>query len=60
MLINLGTPESAQPKDVYLYLKQFQNDPRVIDLPHFIRYFIVNWIVLPFRYKKSILAYQKI
>jgi ferrochelatase len=60
MLINLGTPKSPYPKDVYAYLKQFLNDPRVIDLPLFIRYFLVNWIVLPFRYKKSSIAYQKI
>jgi len=33
LLINLGTPSNFDPKSVYAYLKQFLNDPRVIDLP---------------------------
>ena len=60
LLINLGTPDNCDPKSVYAYLKQFLNDPRVIDLPAFIRYFLVNWIIVPFRYKKSAHAYQQI
>jgi protoporphyrin/coproporphyrin ferrochelatase len=60
LLINLGTPDSPQPKSVYKYLKQFLNDPRVIDLPRALRYLLVNWIIVPFRYKKSAHAYQQI
>ena len=60
VLINLGTPDNSTPKSVYTYLKQFLNDPRVIDLPKFNRYVLVNWIIIPFRYKKSAHAYQQI
>jgi ferrochelatase len=60
LLINLGTPDSPQPRSVYIYLKQFLNDPRVIDIPKLLRYFLVNWIIVPFRFKKSAQAYQQI
>ncbi len=60
LLINLGTPDSPLPSSVYLYLKQFLNDPRVIDLPGLLRYFLVNWLIVPTRYKKSAHAYQQI
>ncbi len=60
VLINLGTPDSCHPRSVYTYLKQFLNDPRVIDLPKLIRYFLVNGIIIPLRYKKSAHAYQQI
>lgn len=60
LLINLGTPDSCEPKDVKRYLHEFLNDPRVIDLPFLLRKLLVNAIILPFRYKKSAAAYQKI
>tara|TARA_R110000868_G_scaffold168175_8_gene402769 strand:- start:3101 stop:4108 length:1008 start_codon:yes stop_codon:yes gene_type:complete len=60
LLINLGTPDDTKPRSVYVYLKQFLNDPRVIDLPALLRYFLVNWIIVPFRYKKSAHAYEQI
>lgn len=60
LLINLGTPDHCDPKSVYAYLKQFLNDPRVIDLPTVIRYFLVNAVIIPFRYKQSAHAYQQI
>ena len=60
LLINLGTPDNCDHKSVYAYLKQFLNDPRVIDLPTVIRYVLVNWVIIPFRYKQSAHAYQQI
>lgn len=60
LLINLGTPSSAKPATVYRYLKQFLNDPRVIDLPSLVRYLLVNVLIIPTRYKKSAYAYQQI
>lgn len=60
LLINLGTPDHCEPKSVYSYLKQFLNDPRVIDLPAIVRYVLVNGIIIPFRYKKSAHAYSQI
>lgn len=60
LLINLGTPNSPKPADVHAYLKQFLNDPRVIDLPKPIRYMLINWFIIPSRYKKTARAYQQI
>jgi ferrochelatase len=60
LLINLGTPENLSPASVRKYLKQFLNDPRVVDLPALVRWFLVNWVIVPFRYKKTFAAYKKI
>lgn len=60
LLINLGTPNNADPLSVYRYLKEFLNDPRVIDLPGLIRWVLINLIIIPFRYKKSAEAYKTI
>ena len=60
LLVNLGTPDNADGKSVYRYLKQFLNDPRVIDLPTVVRWVLTNLIIVPFRYKKSAEAYRQI
>lgn len=60
LLINLGTPDHADESSVYRYLKEFLNDARVVDLPLFLRWPLVNLFILPFRYKKSAAAYRKI
>jgi len=60
LLINLGSPDSTDPKDVKKYLDEFLMDPRVIDAPYWLRAFIVRGIVLNTRPKKSAEAYSKI
>lgn len=60
LLINLGTPENYSLKAIRRYLRQFLSDWRVIDLNFFLRFFLVNFIILPFRSKKTAAAYQKI
>lgn len=60
LLINLGTPDSYNPKSVKQYLKEFLNDERVIDLPSWFRYPFVNWFIIPRRYKTTSEAYRKI
>ncbi|HET8810762.1 MAG TPA: ferrochelatase [Flavobacteriaceae bacterium] len=60
MLINLGSPESTNPKDVKKYLDEFLMDERVIDVPWLLRAFIVKGIVLNTRPKQSAEAYEKI
>jgi len=60
LLINLGTPDEPTPKAVRRYLKQFLSDPLVIDIPRFWRWLLLNFIILPFRSKKSAALYQKI
>jgi ferrochelatase len=60
LLVNLGTPDSPQPKDVYKYLNEFLTDGRVIDIPWLWRQMLVRFLIVPFRYKQSAAAYQKI
>ena len=60
LLVNLGSPDSTDPKDVKRYLDEFLMDPRVIDVPYWLRSFIVRGIILNTRPKKSAEAYSKI
>ena len=60
LLVNLGSPDSTDPKDVKKYLDEFLMDPRVIDVPYWFRSFLVRGIILNTRPKKSAEAYQKI
>ena len=32
LLVNLGTPDSPEPRDVRRYLREFLSDPRVFDM----------------------------
>ncbi len=60
LLINLGTPDSPNVKDVRRYLKEFLSDPRVVDLPTLVRTILLYGFILPFRPKRSAHAYQSI
>jgi ferrochelatase len=60
LLVNLGTPDSPRPGDVRRYLREFLSDPRVLDVPVWQRWLILNLFILPFRPKKSGEAYEKI
>ncbi len=60
LLVNLGSPDSTDPKDVKKYLGEFLMDPRVIDVPLWARTLLVKGIILNTRPKKSAAAYKKI
>ncbi|MCL5126797.1 MULTISPECIES: ferrochelatase [unclassified Algibacter] len=60
LLVNLGSPESPEPKDVKKYLGEFLMDERVIDLPYIARAALVKGIILKTRPKASAAAYKKI
>ncbi len=60
LLVNLGSPDSPEPKDVKKYLGEFLMDERVIDIPYWARSLIVKGIVLKTRPKASAAAYKKI
>lgn len=60
LLINLGTPDDPEPKQVAKYLREFLMDPLVINMPELFRWFLVNLIIVPFRSKKSSHAYKSI
>jgi ferrochelatase len=60
LLVNLGSPDSPEKKDVKKYLSQFLMDERVIDEPLWLRTLLVKGIILNTRPKKSAKAYKKI
>lgn len=60
LLVNLGTPDSPEVKDVRKYLDQFLMDERVIDIPTFNRTLLVKGIIVPFRSPKTSKLYKEI
>ena len=60
ILINLGSPDSTEVKDVRRYLNEFLMDERVIDMPYLQRLLLVKGIIVPFRAPKSAAAYKSI
>ena len=60
LLVNLGSPDSTEVKDVRRYLDEFLMDERVIDIPYWKRFLLIKGIILNVRPKKSAEAYKKI
>lgn len=60
VLVQLGTPDSPKVSDVRRYLREFLNDPRVIDIPWLLRKILVNLIIVPFRAPKSAKIYKEL
>ncbi len=60
VLMNLGSPDSKEVKDVKRYLDQFLMDERVIDKPWLLRALLVKGIIVPFRAPNSAKAYKSI
>ncbi|TFW20644.1 ferrochelatase [Duganella callida] len=60
VLVNLGTPDAPTRSAVRRYLKQFLSDPRVVEIPKAIWWFILNLIILPFRSGQSAKKYASI
>jgi ferrochelatase len=60
VLMNLGSPDAPEVKEVRRYLNEFLMDSRVLDFPVVFRYPLVKWIITPFRSPNSAKAYQKV
>jgi ferrochelatase len=60
LLVNLGTPDSADAKGVRVYLKQFLSDPRVIENQGLFWKLALNGIILRTRPQRKARDYQKI
>lgn len=60
LLINLGTPDAPQTAEVRRYLREFLSDPRVVDIHPLGRWLLLNFVILPFRPRKSAEAYRAI
>lgn len=59
LLVNLGTPDEPSTSAVRRYLKQFLNDPRVIEVPRLLWFFILR-VILLIRPSRSAKAYQEV
>jgi len=57
---NLGTPQAPTKQALKPYLKQFLSDPRVVEVPKLIWWFILNGIILNIRPKRSAHAYSTV
>src|SRR3954453_18687131 len=60
VLMNLGSPDSTEVRDVKKYLDEFLMDSRVIDKQWLMRALLVKGIIVPFRASKSAEAYKSI
>ncbi len=60
LLTNLGTPEAPTKAAVRHYLKEFLSDPRVVEMPGLLWWFVLNGIILNTRPRKSARAYEKV
>ncbi len=60
LLINLGTPDAAEPSAVRRYLKQFLSDRRVVEIPPIVWQPILRGVILTTRPKKSAHAYAQV
>jgi len=60
ILSNLGTPANNTQSSVKAFLKQFLSDTRVVEIPRVIWWFILNLLILPFRSKTALEAYNEI
>ncbi len=58
LIVNLGTPDSPEVKDVRKYLDEFLMDERVIDIPALNRTLLVKGIIVPFRSPKTAKLYK--
>ncbi len=60
LLVNLGTPDTADAAGVRTYLKEFLSDPRVIERQNLTWKLVLNGIILRVRPARKALDYQKI
>ena len=60
MLVNLGTPDGYDTKNMRKYLKEFLSDRRVIETPRIIWWPLLNGVILNTRPKKSGALYASI
>ena len=60
LIAYLGTPDSPDVLSVRRYLKEFLSDPRIIEVPKIIWWFILNFFILTLRPFKSAKIYKSV
>lgn len=60
LLVNLGTPEGTDYRNMRRYLKEFLSDRRVIEVPRVVWWPLLNLVILSTRPQKSGKAYEEV
>jgi protoporphyrin/coproporphyrin ferrochelatase len=60
LLTNLGTPLAPEKKALRAYLKEFLWDPRVVEMPRPIWWFILHGVILNIRPARSAASYRSV
>lgn len=60
LLINIGTPDSPESKDVAVYLREFLMDEEILPIPYFFRWILVHLGIVWRRASVSARKYQTI
>ncbi len=60
LLVNLGTPDTADARGVRIYLREFLSDARVIEKQGLLWKLILNGVILQVRPRRKARDYQKI
>ena len=60
LLVNLGTPDTADARGVRVYLKEFLSDPRVIENQGLYWKLVLNGVILRIRPRRKARDYRKI
>lgn len=60
LITNLGTPDAPKTGALRRYLREFLSDPRVVEVPRLLWFFILNFIILVIRPPRSAKAYRSV
>ena len=60
LFINTGSPASLRSGAVASYLRRFLSDGRILDTHALLRFFLVNFVIVPFRKRRTLRAYRRI
>ncbi len=60
LVTNLGTPDAPTPAALRKYLAEFLSDPRVIETPRLLWWFILHGVILRLRPRRSASAYREV
>lgn len=60
LITNLGTPDAPETSALRRYLAEFLADPRVVEVPRLLWWFILHGIILRFRPARSAHAYRQV
>lgn len=60
LITNLGTPDAAETGALRRYLKEFLWDPRVVEIPRPLWWFILNGVILRIRPSRSARTYRTV